>query len=201
MKLTARYAATLSIAVLACAAPLGSLYGQQETPGARPAASVEEIYVFRSIRDSRVPPTEFCSKEKSGVAKSLAEDQFSLWSIVSEGANGRVVKADAQKIGGMHTCIGPTPNPAVTEFYIDTTLQGHTFRGLGECQVVAPDFPEKGLAPVRCSIRLTDVPDGYVGGLVTSNTMFSATKPLGVDTDPPGYMQSSVAVLRLWKKR
>jgi hypothetical protein len=39
-----------------------------------------------------------------------------------------------------------------------------------------------------------------VGGLLTTNSIGSL-KDMGLETDPPGYTQSSIATIRVWKKR
>jgi hypothetical protein len=61
------------------------------------------------------------------------------------------------------------------------------------------DFPEKGLIVYRCFLDLSGLPGGYVGGQLTTNTMYSR-KILGMESDPGGYTQSSIATVRLWKK-
>ena len=45
-----------------------------------------------------------------------------------------------------------------------------------------------------------NLPDAYMGGQLTTNTIGSQNA-LGAVTDPPGYVQSSIATIRLWKRR
>jgi hypothetical protein len=47
---------------------------------------------------------------------------------------------------------------------------------------------------------LSNLPGDYIGGQLTTNSMTSR-KPLGTDTDPIGFTQSSIATIRLWRKR
>jgi hypothetical protein len=51
-----------------------------------------------------------------------------------------------------------------------------------------------------CFADLSDPAYKYVGGQLTTNTMGSL-KLLGVESDPLGYAQPSIATIRLWKKR
>lgn len=62
------------------------------------------------------------------------------------------------------------------------------------------DFPEPGLTANNCFLDISSIPSPYVGGLLTSNTMVSPNM-LGLDTEPRGYIQSSIATVRLWKRR
>ena len=40
----------------------------------------------------------------------------------------------------------------------------------------------------------------YIGGVLTTNTL-NSKKLVGQESDPPGYVQPSIATVRLWKKR
>ena len=44
----------------------------------------------------------------------------------------------------------------------------------------------------------SSLPSDYQGGLATSNTLVSEAV-LGGETDPPGYLQTSIATFRLWR--
>jgi hypothetical protein len=84
-------------------------------------------------------------------------------------------------------------------FYAEGVLGQISFSGRGEC-VTEPDYPEAGLTFQRCFLQLGELPDPYVGGQLTTNTINSRA-PLGGVSDPPGYTQQSVATVRLWKRR
>ena len=77
---------------------------------------------------------------------------------------------------------------------------GVHFVGSGDCFVVRGDTPAPGIAAVRCTMPLRDLPAPWTGGLLISNTL-SSRLPFGPDTDPPGYHQSSFATIRLWRAR
>jgi hypothetical protein len=178
------------ISLFALGSSLGQVVGDR----------VEEIYVVRSMRESRGAPTEFCGEDRTRVGKPGSEDQFTLQSIAIRGSDGLMVNANVQTVGRLHACFGPTSDPAVSSFYTEGSLGAVTFTGRGECRTVKRDYPEPGLRFQRCSLELSDLPKGYLGGQLTSNTI-NSRKNLGDKSDPPGYTQASIATVRLWKQR
>lgn len=164
------------------------------------AADVEEIYVVRSLRESRVTPTEFCAKARTGVGNADAEDQYKFQSVATRTSDGRVLDANVNTIGSLHACFGRTANPATSEFYGEILLGRTALKGFGECLLAKSDFPEQGLRVFRCFLELSSVAGEYVGGQLTTNTV-NSRKALGTESDPAGYTQPSIATIRLWKKR
>jgi hypothetical protein len=188
---------------------LGALLGTHSPIGAQiptrgnrpgPTAQAEEIYVARSVRESRVAPAEFCAQSKTGFKADLFEDQYTLRSIATSASDGRMVNANVRTIGEGHACFGRTADPAILNFYLDLHLGKTALRGTGDCRQTKSDFPERGLVVWRCFVDLSDPLGRYVGGQLTSNTITSLND-LGVETNPPGYTQSSIATIRLWKAR
>jgi len=186
---------------------LGALLGTQSLASAQNAkearrtqpAEVEEIYIARSIFESSVAPTEFCAQARTGF-NSTTEDQFSFRATASRTSDGRMLDTNVKKIGSGHGCTGPTADPAVFNFYLELLLGNTALKGIGDCRLTKSDFPERGLRVVRCFLDLSDPLGRYVGGQLTTNTMGSL-KVLGANSDPPGYVQPSIATIRLWKKR
>jgi hypothetical protein len=188
---------------------LGALLGTQSLARAQntqkagrtaPAAQVEEIYIARSVRESRVAPTEYCAQAKTGFDSDAFEDQYTFRSTATRASDGRMVDANIKTIGSGHGCFGRTADPAILNFYLDLHLGNTALRGIGDCRQAKSDFPERGLIAWRCFLNLSDPLGGYVGGQLTTNTIKSL-KDLGLETDPPGYTQASIATIRLWKKR
>jgi hypothetical protein len=116
------------------------------------------------------------------------------------GSDGLVMDASVHTVGTMHACFGRTADPAVVNFYGEGRLGGVGYRGTGECRVT-PDYPERGVNSIRCFLDLSGLPDGYVGGRLTTNSINTPAKLVGETTDPSGYIQSSIATVRLWKRR
>lgn len=162
--------------------------------------TVEEIYIARSIRESRVWPTAFCEKARTGFDNAIAEDQFTFQSTATRGSDGLMIDTNVQTIGRIKACFGVTSDPALITFYAEGALGTVTFTGRGECRTVKQGYPEPGMIVMRCFLDLSDVSGGRIGGQLTTNSMASR-KDLGDKTDPLGYTQSSIATIRLWKPR
>ena len=56
--------------------------------------------------------------------------------------------------------------------YAEGALGAVTFTGRGECRTTN-GIPELGMVVLRCFLELGDLPSGYVGGQLTTNTMGS----------------------------
>lgn len=169
----------------------------QETGSLR---AVEAIYVVRSLRLSRITPTSYCQSEQVGFSGSDAEDRYSMYSTEVRKADGRMVNAKASVVGSLHACYAPMADSLTRHFYAEGQLNGVPFIGRGECRTVEQDYPEPGLTVSRCFLELSGLPKEYVGGQLTTNSVVSR-RAIGDQTDPPGYVQPSIATVRLWKKR
>jgi len=163
------------------------------------STQVEEIYVARSVPQSTVQPTDFCAQERIGLGGVRAEGQFAFRSTTTQVSDGRMVDTNVKAIGSIHVCLGPIQNGDIYNWYAEGVLGSTSFKGNGECRRREADFPEPGLRALSCFLDLSGLPNAYVGGLLTTNSMTSP-KP-GLETDPPGYTQTSIATIRLWRKR
>ena len=197
---TSVFGCTLWVIGACAGSPSTGLAQTNQQAGLTQTPQVEDIYVARSVRESRGTPTEFCSKARSGLDDAVSESNFTFRSTATRATDGLVIDANVKTIGSLHACFGRTSNPAVVSFYGEGILGGTVFKGLGECRSMKSDFPERGLNAQRCFLDLSGLPDNYIGGLLTTNTMDSL-KRLGTESDPPGYVQPSIATIRLWKKR
>ena len=163
-------------------------------------ASLEEIYVLRSIPEHRSSMVGSCAPSTTGFEPypADAERHFSFWSVNAQSETGRVVDAKDEKVAELRGCLGPTGDRTRQSFYAEIRLGAIFLRGTGECQALLIDFPEPGLFPVRCHLVLSGLPAPFVGGLLTTNTLASRAA-FGGASDPPGYTQASIATIRLWK--
>lgn len=187
-----------ALAVLGTQSVACAQQSQKTMPAAQPA-QVEEIYIARSVRESRIASTEYCGEAKTGF-KSTIEDQYTFRSIATRATDGRMIDTNVKTIGSGHACFGQSANPAAYNFYMEFLLGNAAFKGIGECLQVKVDYPERGMTVVRCFLDFSDPLGRYVGGQLTTSTMWSL-KLLGVESDPPGYAQTSIATIRVWKKR
>ena len=110
-----------------------------------------------------------------------------------------MTNANVATIGRLHACFGSTADPLTSHFYAEGTLGGVSFTGRGDCRA-EPDYPEPGVSVCRCFLELRDLPREYQGGQLTTNTVVSR-QGIGELSDPPGYVQPSIATVRLWKRR
>jgi len=161
---------------------------------------VEEIYIARSVLESEVKPTDFCAGQKIGFGKDVADRHYTFRSVSTRVTDGRIVDVNAGIVGRLHGCIGSTADPAALNFYAEGVLANVPFSGTGECRTAKRDYPEPGIGIYRCFLELRGLPKGYAGGQLTTNTLVSRN-PIGDKSDPPGYTQSSIATIRLWKRR
>lgn len=167
----------------------------QPLPQAAPE-SKEDIYVVRSFRIARVTPTKLCSQARFG--KLLYEDHYYFKSINVRTTDGLVSETNVATVGDLQACFGETGDPQVTNFFAKGNLGPTGFVGRGQCVLVRQDFPEPGISPRRCYLNLENLPQPYVGGQLTTNTIVSR-QAIGAVTDPPGYTQPSIATVRLWR--
>lgn len=190
-------AVSLVMALGACTTPPGA-------PAPQPAASAahEEIFVLRSRRVERIPQSTWCSLERTGSGPYpngyQLEDRFAMHTVSTRADDGRVASANAGLAGEFHTCLGPSGETGKYNFYVEGTIAGVAFTGTGPCMGWRADYPEKGFSIGVCMITLKNLPPPYVGGLLVTNSLNSKAL-LGGDTDPPGYTQTSIAAIRLWK--
>jgi hypothetical protein len=185
-----------TIAVLTCPSACATV------PSPSPASvDLEEIYLLRSIREPSPADAQWCSAARAGFepfAKD-AERWFSFWSVQVRPGDGEVIDTKAERVATLRGCFGGTSEPARQTFYAEIELGSLELVGRGECVAVTTDFPEPGLFPVRCQLRLS-APAPYVGGLLTTNTIASRAT-FGSDSDPRGYTQASIATIRIWRAR
>ena len=169
-----------------------------QTP--RASAPVEDIVILRSLRLSRIAPTEFCAQSRTGFSQATTEDRYDFKPVVTDAASGNVTNANGARAGTLHACFGSTPDSQVSSFYAEGEVGGVSLVGRGQCRTTKRDFPESGITAMTCVLDLTGLPARYVGGQLTTNTIQSR-QVLGAESDPPGYTQPSIATVRLWKKR
>jgi hypothetical protein len=175
---------------------------QPELAASSSSNAREEIYVLRSVREPQPSNAGWCTQERTGFAPlpADADRKFSFWSVQTQPSDGRIVNAKANLASSVRVCFGASAERAVSNFYGEGTIGGMPYIGTGDCRLVAADTPEKGLVLLRCVLSLKGLPAPYVGGMLVTSTIGSKAA-LGDETDPPGYTQSSIATIRLWKAR
>lgn len=186
---------TAASSVIAIFMGLRTLTAAADSPA---TGSKEDIYVVRSFVIARDAPTAFCSGVEPGFGKLQSENRYLFKSIAVQTADGRVAITDVRTVGTFHACIGETSDPKVASVFAQGTLGSVAFTGRGECVTDRQDFPEPGIDSSRCHLDLRDLPDGFVGGKLTTNSIGSR-RLIGGISDPPGYTQPSIVTFRLWR--
>jgi hypothetical protein len=159
-------------------------------------SAVEEIYVLRSVRETRVAATDFCSKLET----PTSEDNYTFYSAAVNSETGLVTNPKAKAAGKIHGCFGKSAAPGVIKFFGEFEANGVTGKATGDCQTGRPDHPEAGLKLFACLFDLSDLSAPYIGGMLTTNSLNSKSIT-GEASDPAGYTQVSIATVRFWKKR
>ena len=172
----------------------GAAYPQTST-----VPAVEEIRVVRSIRLSRVEPTEFCSQTRTTFSGARHEDRYAFAAVATRSSDGLVTDAESNRLGTGHGCLGPSADPGVWNLYLEIELDRLRFIGVGRCTAFKADVPETGISTLACFANLSGLAEPHVGGLLTTNTLTS--RKGGPESDPAGYLQASIATVRLWQGR
>lgn len=175
------------VAVVAlCLIPLASQLRAQksETP-----STVEEIYVFRSVTERTIqePSTGVCASEAP--FRTTLENYYSLWSVVSQEKTGQLIDAKRERIGELHNCVAVNTD-GTARFFAFGRINGVAFKGVGD-QSAAQQT-----TTVQSRVNrflLEGLPAPYVAGVLSSNTVRLTP------ADSPGYVLSSVGIIRLWK--
>lgn len=183
---------SIATALVGCAATTTSADDVQA------ASAHEDVFMLRSLRVERIPKSTWCTPDRAGFGQFIFEDRFTMWSVGVRPRDGRVDNAKAGEAGSLQTCFGLTADPKVVNFYAEGQTAGLSLVGNDECQLVRADFPEKGIATYRCYLALHGLPSPYVCGLLTTSSLVSGAVISG-ESDPPGYVQTSIATIRLWK--
>jgi hypothetical protein len=137
---------------------------------------------------------------RSRLADPAWEDQYTFRSIATRPEDGRILDVDVKPAGTIHACFGRMADANVLQLYGEFAVHGITGKAFGPCHMTKSDFPEKGIRLFGCIFELYELPVPYVGGQLTTNSVTSP-KLFGIQSEPPGYTQVSIATIRLWKKR
>jgi hypothetical protein len=169
-------------------------------PGAAQAPpSPEEIYVARSLRESREPPSPFCAPTRTGFGTASVEDRYSFWSVAVRASDARITDALVDEVGDLRACFGPLEGGGGSFFYAEGSFGDVTFVGRGDCRASPDRSPRDGIGVTRCYMDLDELPGEYMAGRLTTNTINSRAE-LGDPSDPAGFTQNSIATVRLWRR-
>ena len=142
----------------------------------------QHTFVFRSLEDPNVSSQpKACPFPGANLFLGAT-----LSSIETDAGDSRVVNEGVRKIGTAAAC-GVITSPPLVPFYIEFTLnQGphssNTFVAVGSCQVVSNNVPSPGITLAGCALLLTQGPEGFLGGIATSMSIFNPLRLPGAGT-------------------
>jgi hypothetical protein len=127
--------------------------------------------VFRTVEDASVP----------------AWPDGCPWPDANVALGGRMHALDrsgelgiAQACACVSSTLAPGAGvPFYAEFHFDT---GDRYRAEGVAHVLTSDVPAPTVVLAGCALRLVDGPDGLLGGVATSASVFNPTNQPGAET-------------------
>ncbi len=107
--------ATAGLAMLLAMPNSMPLVAEDAPAGATAAsATVEEIYILRSVREERVQPApETCATAHSKLSEPAWEDRYTFRSVTTRPEDGRVPEAETDNVRSIRACFGKTSDPAL----------------------------------------------------------------------------------------
>ena len=150
---------------------------------ALPALAGESTYVFQSQEDAATPAdasvcaaAPFVSNVRLGA---------SLWSLETKHRDGRV-KELKHRIGRATACLQLTnfmfPQGLVQSIYVQFDLPQGRYTALGTCTVSSNATPLAFIILAGCTLQLSSVPLGSLGGMATSSSVFNVLHRPGFNT-------------------
>ena len=149
-----------------------------------PASDGVRVYQFRTEEDREVTgAAAFCASAPFAANVRLNASEFSVRTRASD---GRMVNDGARRIGTALACAQIT-NPAFPpglqqNFYARFELPDGTYTALGTCTLISNDVPVAGLVLAGCTLKLTGMPAGVIGGAAVSLSVFNPRRLPGFAT-------------------
>lgn len=158
------------------------------------ARAGEVVYQFRTEEDPATPPDPaVCAAAPFVVNVRLGA---SVYVPLHRLQDGKVVYEGRKRVGTATACVRLTdftfPPGQQVPFYARFNLPDGSFTASGTCTLVSNDVPEAGLVLAGCALKLVDVPRGFVGGTVSSTSVFN---PFHL----PGYATGSYYTLYAYR--
>lgn len=158
------------------------------------ALAGEEVFQFRTQED----PASGADRNVCGLAPFRVNLLLpaSVYVPLHHWRDGKVVLTGHRKVGTAMACAQLTdmlfPEGLAQNFYVRFDLPEGRFTAVGQCVSVSNQVPRAGVVLAGCSLKLTEFPKGYVGGFVTSSSVFN---PFGI----AGYSTGSFWTLRAFE--
>jgi hypothetical protein len=127
--------------------------------------------VFQTVEDAAIP----------------AKPAGCPWPDANVFLGGRMRRVDGgDELGIAQACarVGAALEPgAEVPFYVEFRFDGgDLYRAEGSARVLTNDVPAAGIVLAGCALRIVNGPDGLVGGVVTSASVFNPARRPGAET-------------------
>ena len=154
----------------------------------------EAVYQFRTEEDPATPPDMAVCAAAPFEANVFLGAR--VYVPVHRPWDGKVVFESGRRAGKATACVritDPTfPPGEQVPFYARFNLPDGSFTASGTCTLVSNNVPEAGLVLAGCALSLVQVPRGFVGGTVSSTSVFNPRRL-------PGYSTGSYYTLYVYR--
>ena len=163
---------------------------------AGPAAALagERTLILKTLEDESTPADlRVCDDAKFAAPVNVVLGA-SVWSLQTRASKGEVMNETIRNLGTATGCglmTDPRPYAPAQRFVIQFELEDGTYLADGTCDIVSATVPTAGILLAGCALRLVKAPEGVLGGVVTSASVFN---PKGI----PGFGTGSVWTLHLY---
>lgn len=192
----------LLLAGVLCGSSTQAALGQSGSPRStykdEVRAGAEQIYVARTTRTQhKSGATPACAAARF---PSVNEDYYELWSVEVRARDSRIMDTHKSLVGGFTACFGQLSQGRPVPMYAIGTIAKVQWTGAGECVYVKSQPPVKTAVAFHCLLDLSGLPDVYAGGFLVSSTVQPFLRGQPPTAHVPGYISTSIATFRLWKK-
>lgn len=182
---------TLLVAFMGLAG--ATIAGDQGTTKNAAPRALEDVYVVRARPTGpQAPVTSYCDAARFPESHPVQQERpYEILSTNTNAMDGKVTNAAVQRLGQLRGCYSARID-GKNYSYGKGTLAGIPFMFRGSCTVAPARDPAPDVTSYACDYTLSELPPGYVGGHSLWN---------GITTEQDGYLTTTIATIRLWRKR
>lgn len=144
------------------------------------ALAGERTIILKTYEDANYPADVQLCRQTYGDALNIVLGA-SAWTLQTNAARGEVMKEGIRFVGPVTGCgsapsLAQWPPPTFKDdqfFLMKFDLRDGTYVFQGECDLSSWWVPVPGVLLVGCTLRLVQGPEGVVGGIATSSSVFT----------------------------
>jgi hypothetical protein len=179
------------VAALVLAEAVCHAQGAPKTSATRSAR--EDVYIVRARpAGPEAPVTSFCAVANFPASHPIRHERpYELFSTTTSEKDGRLIDGAVRPLGNFRGCYSARID-GKNYSYGKGTIAGIPFTIRGSCTAAPERDPAPGVTSYACDYALSDLPPDYVGGQSLWN---------GVATEQDGYLTTTIATIRLWRRQ